>query len=78
MALWALFVFCAAATSYGLWSINRDLGRGRVQGRGFGFDRDTQPLGYYSLMTFNCVATGVLIIVTAFLTVSLLRRLHAL
>jgi hypothetical protein len=74
MALWALVLFCVSGTGYGLWSINRDLDRGRVEGRGFGFDKATQPIGYYALMAFNCVATAVLFIVAILLTVVLLRH----
>ena len=74
MALWGFLVFSGCGTAFGLWSINRDFSRGRVEGRGFGFDRATQPLGYYALMTFNIIATALLFVVTVVLAAALLRH----
>jgi hypothetical protein len=74
MYLWGLLAFCAAGSAYGVWSIIRDNARGRVQGRGFGFDRATQPVAYAALMTFNCVVVILLILFSLFLAVVLLRK----
>jgi hypothetical protein len=70
-----LFAFCAGGGVYGVWMILRDTNRGRVSGRGFGFDRATQPAGYFALMAFNCVATAFLLFGAVFLGMGLLRRL---
>jgi hypothetical protein len=76
MFSWFLFVFCTLGTIYGAWSIPRDLARGYVRGRGFGFDRATQPVGYFALMAFNCVVVVILLTVALILGINLLR--HAL
>jgi hypothetical protein len=69
-----LFVFCAAAGAYGVWMIMRDMGRGRVSGRGFGFDRASQPARYYALMTFNCLAVALILAGAVFLGTGMIRR----
>jgi hypothetical protein len=70
-----LFAFCAVASLYGLWTILRDVNRGRVSGRGFGFDRATQPTGYFALMAFNCIVVALLLVGAVFLGMGLLRHL---
>jgi hypothetical protein len=77
MFFWLLFTFCAGGAAYGLWSIPRDLGRGHVQGRGFGFDRATQPLGFYALITFNCLIVAILLVGALVLGFNLLRHVHS-
>lgn len=75
MFLWFLFAFCTLSATYGVWAILRDNNRGRAEGRGFGFDRTTQPMRYTALMTFNCVVVALLIIGAFILGFVLLRRL---
>lgn len=75
MFLWFLFAFCSLGVVYGVYAILRDNNRGRVQGRGFGLDRTTQPVGYTLLMTFNCVVVALLLISACVLGFVLLRRL---
>ena len=75
MFLQLIFAVCVLGGGFGVWTILRDIGRGRVQGRGFGFDRATQPMGYFALMAFNCVVVGLLLIGAVVLGLSLLRRL---
>jgi len=72
-----LFAFCAASGAYGVWMVMRDFSRGRVSGRGFGFDRATQPAGYFALMAFNCIAVALLLIGAVFLGIGVLRRLFS-
>jgi hypothetical protein len=75
MFRWFLFAFCALSAAYGVWTIRRDINRGHVSGRGFGFDRATQPRAYFALMTFNCVVVALLSIGAVILGIGLLRRL---
>jgi len=75
MYLLLMFAFCVLGGAYGVWAILRDIGRGRVQARGFGFDKATQPKRYFALMAFNCFAVGLLLIGVVVLGVSLLHRL---
>jgi len=74
MFLLGMMAFSTAGAAYGVWAIIRDNARGRVQGRGFGFDRASQPIGYAALMTFNCVVVILLIIVSVVLAVVLARH----
>ena len=74
MFLLGMMAFSTAGAAYGVWAIIRDNARGRVQGRGFGFDRATQPIAYAALMTFNCVVVILLIMLSIFLAVVLTRH----
>lgn len=59
---WLILVIGALMGAYGVWAIRRDLARGRASARGFRFDRATQPLRYRVLMTFNCLAVGLILL----------------
>jgi hypothetical protein len=74
MFFWLIFAFCALGGAYGVYAIARDNGRGYVRGRGFGFERATQPTAYYALMTFNCVVT--ILLLTGACVLAFIRLQH--
>ena len=74
MFLWFLFAFSSLGAVYGVYAILRYNSQGRVQGRGFGFDRATQPVAFTVLMTFNCVVVILLIIAACVMGFFLLRH----
>ena len=72
---WFLFALSLVGAIYGVVIILRDNRQGRAQGRGFGFDRDTQPVAYTALMTFNCVVVILLFGFAIFVGTGLIRHL---
>ena len=57
---WRIGCLAGTMAVIAAWVIFRDFRRGRTRGRGYDFDRASQPKRYFFVMAFNCVAVVLL------------------